>query len=115
MLLVTLQKARLFLINKSSVKFLTSLFPLLKFRIEENSMSPFLKPGDLVIIFRTKNVKKNDVIVFERDENFYIKRLTEIEDENYFLEGDNKRESIDSRKFGWISKQQIIGKVIYKI
>ncbi|MEK7573403.1 MAG: S26 family signal peptidase [Patescibacteria group bacterium] len=96
------------------MKFLTSLFPLLKFRIEENSMSPFLNQGDLVIIFRTKNVKKTDVVVFEKDEDFYIKRVSKLEDSRYFLEGDNKKESKDSRKFGWIPKQQIVGKVVYK-
>ena len=87
-------------------------------------MSPYLNPGDLVIIFRTKNIKKNDVVVFERNEDFYIKRLTKIENDStsprlqgaskYFLEGDNKKESIDSRKFGWVDKNNIIGKVVYK-
>lgn len=77
-------------------------------------MSPYLNSGDLVIILRTKNVKKNDVVVFERNKDYYIKRVSKAESEKYFLEGDNKKESIDSKKFGWISKQQIIGKVVYK-
>ena len=88
-------------------------------------MSPYLNPGDLVIIFRTKSVKKNDVVVFERDEDYYIKRVSKIDDDStsprlrgasrYFLEGDNKKDSLDSKKIGWIDKKDIIGKVIYKI
>lgn len=86
-------------------------------------MNPYLSPGDLVIIFRTKNIKKNDVVVFDRSGDYFIKRVTDIkpsfakasEDVEFFVEGDNKKESVDSRKFGWIEKQQIIGKVIYKI
>jgi len=33
----------------------------------------------------------------------------------YFVEGDNKEESIDSRLFGMITEKSIIGKVIYKL
>ena len=78
-------------------------------------MSPYLKPEDLAIIWRTKDVKKNDVVVFDRSGDYFIKRVADIKEDKFFLEGDNKKESVDSRKFGWISKQQIIGKVIYKI
>lgn len=78
-------------------------------------MSPHLNSGDLVIIFRTKNVKKNDVIVFDKSGDYFVKRVAEIKDSKFFLEGDNKKESIDSRKFGWIDKKDIVGKVVYKI
>lgn len=88
-------------------------------------MSPFLNPGDLVIIFRTKNIKEKDVIVFEKSGDYFVKRVTDMKEDStsprlrgaskYFLEGDNKKESIDSRKFGWIDRKNIIGKVVYKI
>lgn len=78
-------------------------------------MSPYLNPGDLVIILKTKNVHKGDVVVIDKSGDYFIKRVVDIKEDKFFLEGDNKKESIDSRKFGWISKQQIIGKVIYKI
>lgn len=78
-------------------------------------MNPNFLPGDLVLIWRTKNAKKNDVVIFERDEDYYLKRVSKVEENKYFLEGDNKKESIDSREFGWVEKKDIIGKVIYKI
>jgi type IV secretory pathway protease TraF len=31
------------------------------------------------------------------------------------VEGDNKKESIDSRNFGFINKKNIIGKVVFKM
>lgn len=89
--------------------------PLLKFKIEENSMSPFLKFGDLALILRTKNVKEGEIVVFRRVQEYYIKRVVKIENDKCFLKGDNRKESIDSRKFGWIDKKDIIGKMIYKI
>ena len=35
--------------------------------------------------------------------------------DKYFVQGDNKNDSLDSRRLGRISKRQIIGKVIYKL
>ena len=89
--------------------------PLLKFRIEENSMSPFLKEGDNVLVWRFAKPKIGDVIVFKVNDKHYVKRIEKIKGDQYFVLGDNKKESIDSKKFGWIDKKDIIGKVIYKI
>ncbi|OGH38182.1 MAG: hypothetical protein A3B44_00825 [Candidatus Levybacteria bacterium RIFCSPLOWO2_01_FULL_38_21] len=89
-----------------------NFFPLQKFRIEENSMSPFLKPGDTVLISRFGKIKIGDVVVFEVNDKHYVKRIEKIKGDKYFLTGDNKKESIDSRRFGWIEKKDIIGKVI---
>lgn len=48
---------------------------------------------------------------------FLIKRITKIDPsvdgEKYIVSGDNKKDSLDSRIFGWISKKDILGKVIY--
>lgn len=47
-----------------------------------------------------------------------IKRIQNIHDRNtfeIFVTGDNPKESTDSRSFGWIKKNQIIGKVIYTL
>ena len=96
------------------VKRIASLFPFLKFRIEETSMSPYLKPGDIVIILKSKNIENNNVVVFDRSGDYFVKRVKKVKDNKVFLEGDNKKESIDSRKFGWLDKKDIIGKIVYK-
>lgn len=90
-------------------------FPLLKFCVKENSMSPFLKTRDRVLVIRFLKPKIGDVVVFKFNKRYYIKRVAQIKDNEYFVTGDNKKESVDSRRFGWIDKKDIIGKVIYKI
>ena len=94
---------------------LISILPLLKFKVKEKSMIPFLKPGDEVIAWRFSKSKIRDVAVFKKDKGFYIKRVSKIKDGKYFFLGDNEKESIDSRKFGWVFKKDIIGKAIYRI
>ncbi len=78
-------------------------------------MSPFLKPGNKVLISKFGKIKIGDVVVFKINNIHFIKRISEIKNNQYFVLGDNKKESIDSRKFGWIEKKDIIGKMIYKI
>ena len=62
--------------------------------------------------------KVNDIVVFnspENEEQLLVKRITEIKSENglffYFLVGDNREHSHDSRAFGWIPERLIVGKV----
>jgi len=49
----------------------------------------------------------------DEESKFLIKRISKIDGEKYFVSGDNKKDSMDSRRFGWILKKDIIGKVIY--
>jgi nickel-type superoxide dismutase maturation protease len=96
-----------------------SLFPFYKFRITGLSMTPVLKNGDFVLVNRLayffKKPKKGDVIaVYDpRDKKVLIKRIINIQNKKYFIQGDNKKASTDSRKFGMIEKKSILGKVIY--
>ena len=50
---------------------------------------------------------------------FLIKRITKIDPsddgDRYFVKGDNKRDSVDSRRLGRIGRREIVGKVVYKI
>ncbi len=50
----------------------------------------------------------------ERDKLF-IKRITKIDKERYFVSGDNKNDSLDSRRIGWILKKDIVGKVLLEL
>ena len=92
-----------------------SIFPLKLMRIHGNSMIPYIKPKDYILIwkfgFRIK-IKIDDVIVFRKDNTVMIKRVFEINENEIFVMGDNKRESTDSRLYGSISYDMVIGKVI---
>lgn len=56
-----------------------------------------------------------DIVVFKHLKKIYVKRIGEVKGEKYFLVGDNQSDSWDSRKFGFVDKDQIKGKVIMKL
>jgi signal peptidase I len=93
--------------------------PLLVLKISGNSMKPFATDGDYAISTRLfRNPKVGEVLIFRSplDGNLMIKRVTKIyQDTNgrkYFLEGDNRIRSTDSKVFGSIGRKEIIGKVL---
>jgi nickel-type superoxide dismutase maturation protease len=93
-----------------------SVFPLKLIKIHGNSMIPYIKPNDYILIRKfifKKKIKLDDVIVFRKDNTLMIKRVFEINEDDIFVMGDNKRESNDSRIYGSISLNHIIGKVIH--
>ena len=86
--------------------------------VQDISMEPALKPGDFVLVnkwaYLFREPAKGDVIVLKhpRDKDkFLLKRVEEIRDSEYFVAGDNRDFSQDSRHFGPIKKDLIIGKV----
>lgn len=81
-------------------------------------MAPTFKDNDVVLVNRLSyflsRPKIGDLIVLKQRQ-YIIKRIKKIKNDKYFVVGDNKKESTDSRKFGWISKKEIVGKVFLKI
>lgn len=79
-------------------------------------MLPTLSPGDIVLVttlpYFFSNPKKNDIVVFKTQNKLFIKRITKVEKEKIYVEGDNKG---DSLKINFITRKEIIGKVIIKI
>ena len=82
-------------------------------------MTPGIKNGETVLVsgifYLFKNPQIGDIVAFREAEKILIKRITEVKDKEYFLEGDNNRDSLDSKNFGFILRENIIGKVIYKL
>jgi nickel-type superoxide dismutase maturation protease len=91
---------------------------LTKLKIVGHSMEPEIKNGTTVLatslFYWFKNPKIGDIVAFRDAGEILIKRITKVSKGKYFLTGDNQKDSLDSREFGFISKQKIIGKVIYK-
>ena len=81
-------------------------------------MEPTIKAGETVLVNRISywftKPKKDDIIGLHdpRDGKILIKRITKKSGTKYFVEGDNKVASTDSRVFGWVGKRDIIGKAI---
>ena len=95
------------------------MFPLRRFRVEDDSMRPALEPGDYVLVnrwaYKFRPPAKGDVVVV-RDpqvpQRFLIKRISEVSDpERIRVVGDNSARSRDSRAFGAINRGDVVGKV----
>lgn len=83
-------------------------------------MLPFFPPGQKLLVQTWFVVLVvGDVVICKdpRSGRMIVKRIAEVRKTpsgyTYFVCGDNREESTDSRIFGWISRSHIVGKVIY--
>jgi len=97
-------------------------FPLARFKIQDKSMEPTLKAGDFILVnklaYILRKPSKGDIIVLKhpKDKNkFLVKRIIDASSSKYFVAGDNKKYSTDSRHFGAIDKNLIVGKLFIHI
>ncbi len=95
------------------------VIPLRRFTVVGNSMLPMLRSGQDVLVWCwTLRFRVRDVVAVKSSKikmpKEIIKRIKKISGDQVWIEGDNLDESTDSRQFGWVSKRDIIGKVIYQ-
>lgn len=84
-------------------------------------MLPTLKPGqDVLVLCWFYTLKRGDLVAFKKDGKEMVKRVQKVllgdeptSNREIIVQGDNKEQSADSRKFGPVDKSQIIGKVIW--
>ncbi len=90
-----------------------------RFCVSGNSMLPCLKNGDEVIIKPKAKLKIGDIVLANHPYKTSVKIVKRVSgiDENgrFFLLGDNPEESTDSRTFGPISADKILGTVASKV
>lgn len=86
------------------------------FKTSGHSMSPVIKDSSFFVAssipLRFSELKKGDIIVFKDDSKNIVKKIISIERDKVYVEGENK---LDSKKFGPIKKNEVIGKVIWII
>ncbi|PIE35338.1 nickel-type superoxide dismutase maturation protease [candidate division KSB3 bacterium] len=90
-----------------------------RFRITGMSMTPLLKPGDEILIdpraYRRHSPCVGDIVVARhpyRMDVRVIKRVAQVlNNDRYDLQGDNSIASTDSRSFGVVPRQHILGQV----
>ena len=89
------------------------------FLVEGDSMLPTLADGDKVLIDAKGYLAVGDVVMAQhpyKSDVKIIKRVSDIADDGRLtLTGDNPAESTDSRAFGTVSLESIIGKVTSKL
>lgn len=91
--------------------------PISRFTVHGSSMLPTLSEGQELLSFNWAYIGRKpsigEVIVLNFQGNDLVKRVVKVEDGQIFVEGDNKQASTDSRDFGPINLDQIVGKVVY--
>ncbi|MEK7535815.1 MAG: signal peptidase I [Patescibacteria group bacterium] len=108
------------------------LFIAQPFIVNGASMSPTFENGDYLIVdeltFRVRDPKQNEVIIFKYPKDpskFFIKRVIGLpgdtvdgdvlEADEYFVEGDNRNASSDSRIWGPVPRDLIVGRPILRL
>ena len=112
---------------------LIGVFSLVNYKIIKvtgNSMFPTLKNGSFAIadlyLHKFFTIQKGDLLLFKMDNKEVVKKIVgfpneEIEIESkkiklnnneIYIIGENLKESIDSREYGPVNKNQILGKVV---
>jgi nickel-type superoxide dismutase maturation protease len=85
--------------------------------VSGDSMAPALQPGDRLLVWRTRRLKRGDIVAVAdpRDpERTMLKRAAELTDGSIYLLGDNEMHSTDSRHFGPVPRSLARGKAIYR-
>ncbi len=88
-------------------------------KVSGNSLFPKFSEGDFVVVckipfFFNKSTRQGDIIIFEHvDYGLMIKMVESVSPDGYhiWVIGTHP-DSTDSRDFGFISMQSVIGKVI---
>ena len=115
-------------------------FLIQPYKVNQKSMLPEISPGELILVEKftmglifnyytnegivqrihfpgSRPIQTSDIVVFHKpdSEDILIKRVIRIENNTYCVYGDNRGSSIDSRVFGCIPENKIIGRYFYKL
>ena len=109
---------------KFLIPFFCGVFIILTFffsicRVEGSSMSPLIENGSLILVRKVPDrffrAEEGDILVFRNPENGRpnVKRCTAVDSGGIFLVGINLAGSTDSRHYGRVSPDRILGKVLF--
>ncbi len=82
-------------------------------RVVGISMQPVLSPGKLVIGSKRRQPIIGNLVIVSYGNDQIIKRLAKVQGDKVYIIGDNEDHSIDSRSYGWLSKDSIVATVIW--
>jgi len=85
--------------------------------IADTSMQPTLRSGDRVVVLRLGRPRPDDIVVLQDPEapsRFLVKRVVSADAQSVSVRGDNPNVSRDSREFGSVSRNLLVGRVVYR-
>jgi nickel-type superoxide dismutase maturation protease len=86
-----------------------------RFVVSGPSMLPTLRSGDRLLVARTRHIRSGDIVVV-RDprswSNLVCKRVVSADSHHIVVRGDNPDASTDSRAFGPVPTEWVVGRVI---
>jgi phage repressor protein C with HTH and peptisase S24 domain len=78
-------------------------------------MVPTLHPGDLCLVDWRATIRTGDVVVARLpDRPLGVKRAVALTPDGWLLAGDNPAESTDSRTFGAVAANDVLGRVVLR-
>jgi nickel-type superoxide dismutase maturation protease len=94
------------------------MVPLRRFQVEDTSMVPVLRPGDRLLVLTWLRARQGDLIVIRDPEasSVYVVKRVYATAANGDLEvrGDNPNVSRDSRHFGLVPPDLMVGRAVYR-
>ena len=93
-------------------------WPLLRVAVAERSMEPTLRPGDWLLVLRTRRVRPGQLVVARhpsRPTLRLVKRISRRQAGGWWLSSDSPYASaLDSRTFGPVPPSLIEGRVLLR-
>lgn len=87
-----------------------TMFPINFFMIESGSMKPEIQIGEIVVVLKTKEYRKNDIITYLVNNSYFIThRIIELKEEGFITKGDYN--NIEDKNI--VKIEDIKGKVIF--
>jgi nickel-type superoxide dismutase maturation protease len=80
-------------------------------------MLPTLEEGERLLVRRVRQVRLGDLVVCRSpgaDHRIVVKRVAAIDDGEIILRGDNAGASTDSRHFGPVDPEAVLGVAFYR-
>ena len=92
-------------------------WPLVRVKVVERSMEPALRPGDWLLVRRTRRIRPGQVVLArhpEKPDLLIVKRAARPAAGGWWLESDNPAAAgaADSHRFGAVPRPLIQGRVL---
>jgi nickel-type superoxide dismutase maturation protease len=93
-------------------------WPLTRVAVAERSMEPALRPGDWLLVRRTRRVREGQIVLARhpgQPDLLIVKRAGRRVEGGWWLESDNPAvPAVDSRRFGAVPPALIEGRVLLR-